>query len=158
MAPLMLLLLLLLLLLLAAERAELGVSSASTTRGPLAPALALERRVTTPRAPLKTDDGGSGGDDDGAGAGDGGGDDDAAPRRQGLPSISAPQTRFLLLDRRVVERAEGHGHSNVSLVLGRATKEPANPLMCEDRPWEVTWLNTGACMCLYATLSRAGWL
>ena len=154
MAPLMLLLL----LLLAAERAELGVSSASTTRGPLAPALALERRVTTPRAPLKTDDGGSGGDDDGAGAGDGGGDDDAAPRRQGLPSISAPQTRFLLLDRRVVERAEGHGHSNVSLVLGRATKEPANPLMCEDRPWEVTWLNTGACMCLYATLSRAGWL
>jgi hypothetical protein len=28
------------------------------------------------------------------------------------------------------------------LVLGRATKNPANPLFCEDRPWEVAWLNT----------------
>eukprot|EP01050_Picozoa_sp_SAG11_P010697 SAG11_NODE_1087_length_5925_cov_2.708376_4_plen_361_part_00 len=50
------------------------------------------------------------------------------------------QTRFLLLDKRVVDRQQGR--RNASLVLGRATKNPANPLFCEDRPWEVAWLNT----------------
>ena len=106
--------LLLLPLLLAAERPVAPDVSIASTRSPLDPAATL-------RAPLLKTDG----------------------RR--LPPIPARQTRFLLLDRRVVERVEGHtgaGHSNVSLVLGGATKEPANPLICEDRPWEVTWLNT----------------
>ena len=51
------------------------------------------------------------------------------------------RTRFLLLDKRVVDRNES-SVGNVSLVNGRATKEAANPLICEDMPWELTWLNT----------------
>ena len=49
------------------------------------------------------------------------------------------ERRLLLLDKRVVDSAASSG---VSLVLGAPTKEPTNPLFCEDRPWEVTWLNT----------------
>lgn len=56
-------------------------------------------------------------------------------------SSTSLQTRFLLLDRRVVDR-NCSCNSNVSLILGQAKKEHANPLVCEDRPWEVTWLNT----------------
>eukprot|EP01043_Picozoa_sp_COSAG02_P023945 COSAG02_NODE_1294_length_13401_cov_32.784393_9_plen_499_part_00 len=56
-------------------------------------------------------------------------------------ATATPQTRFLLLDRRVVER-DCSCNANVTLVLGQATKDRANPLVCEDRPWEVTWLNT----------------
>eukprot|EP01047_Picozoa_sp_COSAG01_P032065 COSAG01_NODE_2302_length_7952_cov_8.079078_9_plen_328_part_00 len=134
-APLPVLLLLLLLLLpplLAAERPVAPDVSIASTRRPLDPATqALDnRRIATLCDPvLKTDDG------DGSASGA-----DSAALQWRLPSIPAWQTRFLLLDRRVVERVQGH--TNVSLVLGRATKEPANPLICEDRPWEVTWLNT----------------
>ena len=66
-----------------------------------------------------------------------------AVRADHAPQTQSPtlQTRFLLLDRRVVER-NCSCNTNVSLVLGQATKAGANPLVCEDRPWEVTWLNT----------------
>ncbi|MBN2308455.1 MAG: hypothetical protein JXR94_05755 [Candidatus Hydrogenedentes bacterium] len=43
---------------------------------------------------------------------------------------------FLLLDTRVVERAEGAG-----LVLGTVEKEARNPLFVEEKPWEVRFDN-----------------
>jgi hypothetical protein len=79
-------------------------------------------------------------------------DDDSSPGSVKSPAsktnddrswlVSEPRTRFLLLDKHVVDRNESRAGNNVSLVLGRATKEATNPLICEDRPWEVTWLNT----------------
>lgn len=52
------------------------------------------------------------------------------------------ERRFLLLDDRVVERTEG-----VSLVVGTAVRDPRNPLLVEDRPWEPRFDN------LYANLA-----
>jgi len=51
-----------------------------------------------------------------------------------MPDIA--ETRHLLLDPRVVERAE-----NARLVPGRPAKDPRNPLFVEDRPWEVRFDN-----------------
>ena len=44
--------------------------------------------------------------------------------------------RFLLLDSRVVEKADG-----ARLTVGTARKHPANPLFKEDQPWEVRFDN-----------------
>ena len=41
------------------------------------------------------------------------------------------QSKFLLLDERIIERTD-----NAKLVVGSVTKDPANPLMKEDKPWE----------------------
>ena len=41
------------------------------------------------------------------------------------------KSRYLLLDNRIVERAE-----NATLRLGKVNKHPANPLFIEDKPWE----------------------
>jgi hypothetical protein len=52
-----------------------------------------------------------------------------------LPAIGSTgwaADKHLLLDSRLVERKEG-----VRLVLGTVRKEPRNPLLREDRPWEV---------------------
>jgi hypothetical protein len=47
-------------------------------------------------------------------------------------SAVAPETsKYLLLDSRIVERAE-----NVRLTLGAVKKEAANPLFIEEKPWE----------------------
>lgn len=48
------------------------------------------------------------------------------------PRVVEPDdTRLLVLDRRVIERAE-----HARLVLGRPEKDPRNPLLPSDRPWE----------------------
>lgn len=59
----------------------------------------------------------------------------ALPANENQPWI-ADQPKYLLLDRRVF--AEGQ---QVSLQLGPVTKHPANPLMVEDRPWELRYDN-----------------
>jgi len=42
-----------------------------------------------------------------------------------------PRTRFLLLDSRIIEKADA-----ARLTLGTVTKHAANPLFAEDKPWE----------------------
>ena len=50
----------------------------------------------------------------------------------GEPQIVAPdEAKLLMLDTRVIERAE-----NASLILGRPVKDPRNPLLRSDQPWE----------------------
>lgn len=49
------------------------------------------------------------------------------------------QQSYLMLDRRVVADVRG-----VTLRLGQVTKHPANPLMREDKPWEVRYDNVYA--------------
>jgi len=60
-----------------------------------------------------------------------------------LPGASVPARRYLLLDRRIVERAEG-----VELKVGRVEKDRRNPLFGEDKHWEVRFDN------LYANVLR----
>ena len=52
------------------------------------------------------------------------------PARQGA-GVDMKQSRFLLLDSRVVEKTE-----NAALAVGMVKKHPANPLFEEDKPWE----------------------
>ena len=47
------------------------------------------------------------------------------------PGAAAPRTRFLLLDSRIVEKADA-----AKLTLGTVTKHAKNPLFAEDKPWE----------------------
>lgn len=51
-------------------------------------------------------------------------------------------SKYLLLDSRLIEKASG-----VHLVLGEVCKEPRNPLMVEDKPWEVRFDNLYANVC-----------
>lgn len=54
-----------------------------------------------------------------------------APGPGSRPESAAQQSKYLLLDPRIIERTD-----NARLVLGAATKDPANPLFGEDKPWE----------------------
>ena len=47
------------------------------------------------------------------------------------PGHGSPRTEYLLLDARIIE-----GTVNARLVPGRVVKDPANPLLVADRPWE----------------------
>ena len=56
------------------------------------------------------------------------------PKAGGGEAMNQPTTtrkRYLLLDARIVERAE-----NAKLTLGKVVKSDRNPLMAEDKPWE----------------------
>jgi len=46
------------------------------------------------------------------------------------------QTRYLLLDNRIVDKTE-----NVRLINGKVKKHPANPLLVADKPWEIAFGN-----------------
>jgi hypothetical protein len=48
-----------------------------------------------------------------------------------IASSSIARDRYLLLDDRIIEKAE-----NAKLALGTVKKHPANPLFTEDKPWE----------------------
>lgn len=52
------------------------------------------------------------------------------------PAIAEKSNRFLLLDGRVVEKAQ-----NAKLVVGTAKKHKANPLFSEDKQWEMRYDN-----------------
>ena len=52
------------------------------------------------------------------------------------PALGAKPNRFLLLDGRVVEKAE-----NAKLVVGTVQKHKANPLFVEDKVWEMRFDN-----------------
>jgi len=54
----------------------------------------------------------------------------------GFGEVIPPRPKYLLLDSRIIESAEG-----VKLVLGKVVKHPANPLFKEDKPWEVRFDN-----------------
>lgn len=59
-------------------------------------------------------------------------------RREGWRKAmgGAQVSRHLLLDRRIIERAQ-----NVRLAVGKVEKDPHNPLFVEDRLWEVRFDN-----------------
>ncbi len=60
-----------------------------------------------------------------------------------VASVSlAGEPKYLLLDSRVVDRAE-----NARLVLGQVEKDTHNPLFGEDKPWEVRFDNLYANVC-----------
>ena len=48
-----------------------------------------------------------------------------------IASNSMARDRYLLLDDRIIQKAE-----NAKLALGTVKKHPANPLFVEDKPWE----------------------
>ena len=52
-------------------------------------------------------------------------------KKQGDAKRELRRDRFLLLDSRLIEKADG-----AKLTLGIVKKHPANPLIVEDRPWE----------------------
>jgi hypothetical protein len=54
-----------------------------------------------------------------------------AASQPGSADPLAPRTRWLLLDSRIIEEAR-----NARLAIGPARKDPANPLLVEERPWE----------------------
>jgi len=53
-----------------------------------------------------------------------------------LADNSSPTKKYLLLDSRLIEKTQG-----VELHVGKVTKHPANPLFCEDKPWEPSFNN-----------------
>jgi hypothetical protein len=54
----------------------------------------------------------------------------------GLGLCSSDSSRFLLLDKRIIEKTE-----NVKLEVGKAEKHPANPLFGEEKDWEMRFDN-----------------
>ena len=53
-----------------------------------------------------------------------------------IASSSLARERYLLLDDRIVEKAE-----NAKLTVGTVEKHKANPLFTEDKPWEKRYDN-----------------
>ena len=61
----------------------------------------------------------------------------AKGRGNGKGDGDVPNARkYLVLDTRIIDRADG-----VALTIGKVTKDPANPLFKEDKPWEPRYDN-----------------